>query len=78
MGNPRYVAPGLVFAGRPLPWLLRQALAASTIVASIPVARALLATRGLAMRGERVRLGALLAGTVVFAAWALYWGLLQL
>jgi hypothetical protein len=69
--------PGpIVFAGRPLPWLMLQALALTTVVATIAT---IVTWRRAAVpvpRGERLRLGTLLTAGIVFIPWALYWGLL--
>ncbi|SEG99427.1 hypothetical protein SAMN05444920_11334 [Nonomuraea solani] len=66
-------APGPLVADRPLVWLVLQALAVATVVATVLAG---LRWRRPAPRGERVRLGLLLAGGVAFVPWALYWGLL--
>ncbi|MFI6496040.1 alpha/beta hydrolase family protein [Nonomuraea typhae] len=73
IGGGKLASPGPVVAGRPVIWLLLQALAVAALVAAaflVPVARR---ARG----SERVRLGALLTGAVVFLLWALYWGVLS-
>lgn len=66
---------GPLLAGRPLPWLALQALAVTTVAAA-----ALLTVRLVrsppAARGERLRLGLLLAAGAAFLGWALYWRLL--
>ncbi|MDF5752223.1 prolyl oligopeptidase family serine peptidase [Spongiactinospora sp. TRM90649] len=72
----RTAEPGPLLAGRPLPWLLLHMLAVATVAAT---ALSALAWRraGRAVSGaERVRLGLLVTGGVVFVPWALYWGLL--
>lgn len=66
-------SPGPLVAGRPLVWLALQALAVAVVVAT-PVTA--LAWRRVGARGERVRLGLLLAGAAAFIPWAFYWGLL--
>ncbi|AWS47869.1 alpha/beta hydrolase [Streptosporangium sp. 'caverna'] len=76
MTGGKLAAPGPVVAERPLIWLALQALAWASAVATVLIALAWRRTRGSAPRGERVRLGLLLAGGVVFIPWALYWGLL--
>ena len=78
IGNAKDAVPGPVVAGRPLPWLLLQALALTAVVASVATAEAWRKTSNSASRGERLRLGLLLAGGVVFVPWAFYWGLLML
>jgi hypothetical protein len=68
--------PGLLVAGRPLPWLALQALA---VVAAACTALTILLwwRRSAAVtRGEGLRLGILVAGGLVLALWAGYWGLL--
>lgn len=64
--------PGPLLAGRPLPWLVLQALAAAAVLALLGTA---LSWRR-AAPGERVRLGLLLTAGTVFLPWAFYWGLL--
>ncbi|MDP9861100.1 MULTISPECIES: alpha/beta hydrolase family protein [Streptosporangium] len=76
MTGGKLAAPGPVVAGRPLIWLALQALAVVSVVATAGTALAWRRARGSAPRGERVRLGLLLAGGTVFVPWALYWGLL--
>ncbi|MET8143377.1 prolyl oligopeptidase family serine peptidase [Sphaerisporangium sp. NPDC005288] len=92
MTGGKLATTGPVAAGRPLIWLALQALAVTTAAATAVVASGLLRGRapragdhatgdlshrgGRPGRGERVRLGLLLAGGVVFLPWALYWGLL--
>jgi dienelactone hydrolase len=67
---------GSVVAGRSLPWLALQALALTTAASILALAVSWWSARA-GMRGaERVRIGSLLAGGVVFVAWAAYWGLL--
>ncbi|GAA3526939.1 alpha/beta hydrolase [Nonomuraea rosea] len=103
-------APGPLVAGRPLVWLVLQALTVVTVVCTALTVLRLrkatttqattqtttqtapqtapqrddLAPRGETVRrqpeqvsrGERVRVGVLVAGGVVLVPWALYWGLL--
>ncbi|MER5426362.1 alpha/beta hydrolase family protein [Streptosporangium roseum] len=76
MSGGKLAAPGPVMAGRPLVWLALQALTVASVAATVLTALAWRRSRGTAPRGERVRLGLLLAGGVVFLPWALYWGLL--
>jgi hypothetical protein len=76
IGNAKDAAPGLVLAGRPLLWLLLQALALIVVGASAATAMSWRRANGLVSGGERLRLGLLLAGGVAFVPWALYWGLL--
>lgn len=61
---------GPVVFGRPVPWLVLQLLAVSTVVATVVTA--------LTWRRHRpdARLGLLVTAGVVFVPWALYWGLL--
>jgi hypothetical protein len=73
-------------AGRPLPWLGLQALAAATVGGGIvAVTRMSLehhrssADGGRPAQraaGERIRLALLVAPVAVFVPWGLYWGLL--
>lgn len=73
MTGGKLAAPGPMAGDRPLLWLVLQAVAVVTVVATaVTGAR----WRRAASRGERVRLGLLVAGGVVFVPWALYWGLL--
>ncbi|MFF5206455.1 alpha/beta hydrolase family protein [Streptosporangium sp. NPDC000396] len=72
----KLAAPGPVLAGRPLIWLALQALAVASVIATILTALAWRRSRGSVTRGERVRLGLLLAGGTVLVPWALHWGLL--
>ncbi|MEU8382626.1 prolyl oligopeptidase family serine peptidase [Streptosporangium sp. NPDC048865] len=76
MTGGKLAAPGPVVAERPVPWLALQALAAVSVVAAVLTALAWRRARSSVPRGERVRLGLLLAGGVAFVPWALYWGLL--
>ncbi|WP_433437724.1 alpha/beta hydrolase family protein [Nonomuraea sp. CA-141351] len=66
-------SPGPMVADRPLVWLALQALAVATVVGTVLTC---VRWRRSAAPGERVRLGLLVAGGVVFVPWALYWGLL--
>ncbi|MEU7899616.1 alpha/beta hydrolase [Nonomuraea sp. NPDC049152] len=65
--------PGPVLAGRPVLWLLLQALTVAVAVATVLTARA---WRRAERRSERVRLGLLVTAGAVMIPWALYWGLL--
>ncbi|GAA3677316.1 alpha/beta hydrolase [Nonomuraea antimicrobica] len=73
MTGVKLAAPGPLLAGRPVVWLLLQAVAIITAVATLVTAGRL---RRVATRGEQARLGLLVAGGVAFVPWALYWGLL--
>ncbi|GAB3145537.1 alpha/beta hydrolase family protein [Microbispora hainanensis] len=73
MTGGKLAAPGPVLLGRPVVWLALQALALTTVAASV---RTVLAWRRAGTRGERLRLGLLLGGGALFLPWALYWGLL--
>ena len=77
IGNAKDAMPGLVFVGRPLLWLLLQVLAFIAVGASVATAIVWRRTGSTVSRGERLRLGLLLTGGVVFVPWALYWGLLM-
>ncbi|MGP3932342.1 alpha/beta hydrolase family protein [Nonomuraea sp. KM88] len=72
MTGGKLAVPGPVLAGRPVIWLVLQALAVATVVGTLIVA---VRRRRVTARGERVRLGVLVAGGAVFLPWALYWGL---
>ncbi|MEU8124769.1 prolyl oligopeptidase family serine peptidase [Spirillospora sp. NPDC049024] len=69
-------SPGPVLGGRPLPWLVLQGLAAATVVAAAGTALAWRRTGAAVPRGERVRLGLLLAAGAVFVPWGVHWGVL--
>jgi hypothetical protein len=68
---------GPAVAGRPLPWLVLQLLAAVAVVAAGTTAVRAWWTRREVQAGARVQLGLLLAGGSVFVPWAVYWGLLR-
>ncbi|MFC7104971.1 hypothetical protein ACFQQB_33715 [Nonomuraea rubra] len=68
--------PGPMAGDRPILWLALQAIAVATVAAAAVTAAAVARARQAGPRGERVRLGLLVAGGVVFVPWALYWGLL--
>ncbi|TDD12493.1 alpha/beta hydrolase [Nonomuraea deserti] len=72
MTGGKLAVPGPVVAERPVIWLALQALAVATVVATLIVG---MRWRRVAAKGERVRLGVLVAGGAVFLPWALYWGL---
>jgi uncharacterized protein len=76
IGNAKDAMPGLVFVGRPLLWLLLQVLAFIAVGALVATGIVWRRTGSSVSRGERLRLGLLLTGGVVFVPWALYWGLL--
>lgn len=67
-----------VVAGRPLGWLLLQALALVTVAATAALALCWWssARRGAIGRRDRWRLGALVAAGLFFIPWAASWGLL--
>jgi dienelactone hydrolase len=69
-------AVGPVILSRALPWLLLQALALTTAASILALAASWWSVRKMVRGAERVRIGILLAGSVVFVAWAAYWGLL--
>ncbi|MBB5777311.1 alpha/beta hydrolase family protein [Nonomuraea jabiensis] len=73
MTGGKLASPGPLVAGRPLIWLALQALAIATVVGTVLTC---VRWRRSAPVGERVRVGLLVAGGVVFVPWALYWGLL--
>ncbi|WP_433513301.1 alpha/beta hydrolase family protein [Nonomuraea sp. CA-143628] len=76
MTGGKLAAPGPMVAGHPVIWLALQLLAVACVVATFRTALAWRRVRATVARGERVRLGLLLAGGAVFLPWALYWGLL--
>ncbi|MEV6867076.1 prolyl oligopeptidase family serine peptidase [Streptosporangium subroseum] len=76
MTGGKLAAPGPVVAERPLIWLALQVLAWASVIATVLIVPAWRRAGGSVPRGERVRLGLLLAGGVAFVPWALYWGLL--
>ncbi|MGW0485292.1 alpha/beta hydrolase family protein [Nonomuraea sp. NPDC003214] len=73
MSGGKLASPGPLLAGRPVIWLALQVLAVAVVVATVLVA---LAWRRTPAGGEKIRLGVLLAGGLVFVPWAFYWGLL--
>ncbi|MGW0194968.1 alpha/beta hydrolase family protein [Nonomuraea sp. NPDC003201] len=73
MTGGKLASPGPLVAERPLIWLALQALAIATVVGTVLT---FVRRPRSAPVGERVRVGLLMAGGVVFVPWALYWGLL--
>ncbi|MBB5077945.1 alpha/beta fold hydrolase [Nonomuraea endophytica] len=73
MSGSKLGSPGPLVAGRPLVWLVLQALAVLALVAAVLTVPAARRARG----SERVRLAVLLTGAAAFLPWALYWGLLM-
>lgn len=69
-------AVGPVVLSRALPWLLLQALALTTGASILALAASWRPARKMVRGAQRVRIGILLLGGVVFIAWAAYWGLL--
>ncbi|MBF8192427.1 alpha/beta hydrolase [Nonomuraea sp. K274] len=76
MSGGKLASPGPLLGDRPVIWLALQAVAVTAVVSTVLTAVAWRRARGPVERGERVRLGLLLAGGAVFIPWALYWGLL--
>ncbi|MDQ6899942.1 MAG: hypothetical protein M3072_10620 [Candidatus Dormibacteraeota bacterium] len=71
-----WLPPGPLISGRPVPWLVFQALAV-VAVACTGLTMLMWSRRSPTVTaGERLRLGVLMVGGVVFALWAAYWGLL--
>jgi hypothetical protein len=68
---------GPVLIGRPIPWLILQLLAATTVVVTIATALAWRRHRRNLTAPSHVRLGLLLAAGLVFLPLAAYWGLLS-
>ncbi len=62
---------GSVLMSRPVVWLLLQALALLAVGAAVATAISWRGAGGSVVWGERLRLGLLLAGGVVFVPWAL-------
>ncbi|MEU6778014.1 alpha/beta hydrolase [Nonomuraea angiospora] len=73
MTGGKLASPGPLVMERPLVWLALQALAIATVVGTVLT---FVRWPRSAPTGERVRVGLLMAGGVVFVPWALYWGLL--
>jgi len=67
-------AIGPVLAGRPVPWLILQVLTLGVITATASVAVAWWRNRQ--HIDGRTTFGVLLAGSVIFLPWVVYWGLL--
>lgn len=67
---------GPVVTGRALPWLTLQLLALGVAVSTLALAVTGWKARGQITGWEGVRFGISLAGGLVFALWAVYWGLL--
>ncbi|KHD78058.1 hypothetical protein MB27_07485 [Actinoplanes utahensis] len=63
---------GPVLLGRPVVWLVLQALACATVAATVAVGYHLLRHRP----AQRIRPGLLLAAGLLFIPWAVQWGLL--
>jgi dienelactone hydrolase len=70
-------AVGPVVAGRPIPWLVLQALAVAACVTTTLLAASWRSSIKASTGAERTRIGILLVGGAVFVAWAAYWGLLS-
>src|SRR5262249_41906849 len=68
--------PGPLMVGRPLPWLVLQTLAVTTVGLTGVTALRWWRRSGALQTGEHMRLGLLVFAGVVFAVWATYWGLL--
>ncbi|MEV0611941.1 prolyl oligopeptidase family serine peptidase [Nonomuraea sp. NPDC050404] len=76
MTGAKLATPGPLLAGRPVVWLALQLVAIATVVATVVLAVTAGRWRRVVARGEKVRLGLVVAGGAVFVPWALYWGLL--
>lgn len=70
-------AVGPVVAGRPVPWLVLQALAVAVCVSLVLLSASWWSSIKALTSIERARVGTLLVGGAVFVAWAAYWGLLS-
>jgi dienelactone hydrolase len=71
-----WLPPGPLIAGRPVPWLAFQALAVVAVACTALTMLMWSRRSPTATAGERLRLGVLMVGGIVFALWAAYWGLL--
>jgi dienelactone hydrolase len=69
--NWRGISPGPMLAGRPALWLALQVIALITLIATVMTAHAWRTASS-----DRLRLGLLVTGGVLFLPWSLYWGLL--
>jgi uncharacterized protein len=69
-------ALGPLLAGRPLPWLMLQILAAVATISTIVLAVTWWGRRSRLVGFEKLRLASVLFGGVLFIPWALYWGLI--
>lgn len=74
--DPAASAVGPVVLGRPIPWLILQALAVAACVSTVLLAAPWRSSIKALTGAERTRIGVLLVGGAVFVAWAAYWGLL--
>jgi hypothetical protein len=70
-------AVGPVVVGRPIPWLVLQALAVMVCVSTVLLAASWRSSIKALTGAARMRIGVLLVGGAVFVAWAAYWGLLS-
>lgn len=70
-------AVGPIVAGRPVPWLVLQALAFAVCVSAVLLAASWRSSIKASVGAMRARIGILLLGGAVFVAWAVYWGLLS-
>jgi uncharacterized protein len=70
-------AVGPILAGRPVPWLVLQALAVAVCVSAVLLAASWRSSIKASVGAMRARIGILLVGGAVFVAWAVYWGLLS-
>jgi dienelactone hydrolase len=67
---------GPVLGGRPIPWLVLQLLALTTVAATVATALAWRRHRHNLTPANHLRLGLLVGAGLVFLPWAIYWGLL--
>ncbi|MFC6022808.1 hypothetical protein ACFP2T_42475 [Plantactinospora solaniradicis] len=63
--------------GRPVAWLVLQFLAVAAVVATVATALSWRRHRRDLTYSDRLRLGLLTVGGLVFLPWATYWGLLM-
>jgi hypothetical protein len=67
---------GPVLAGRPVAWLVVQALAVAAVLGGAATGWRWWRRRATVPGAARVRLGLALGAGVLFVPWAVYWGLL--
>jgi dienelactone hydrolase len=73
---PDLLSSGRIIGGRPIVWLGLQSLAVVAVVGAALTIVAWWRNRQVVTSVERLRLALVVTGSVVFAVWAFYWGLL--